>query len=69
MSNTERFQIANDIDFYDACLDFYDGKKPLQKNPMQTVSDRIRLIECLEAKGFTIIKTGMPQSTPPKTSK
>jgi len=56
MSSKEKFEIANDLDFWDACMDFYDGNKPLQRNPLQMIGDRIRLIECLEAKGFTIVK-------------
>ena len=57
MSKEELFEIANDIDFWDACMDFNDGKKELQRNPLQMVGDRMRLIECLEAKGFTIVKS------------
>lgn len=57
MTKIEKFELANDIEFYDACCDFYDGINPLQRNPVQLVKDRMRLIECLEAKGFTIIKT------------
>ena len=62
MSKSEKFELANDIDFWDACMDFNDGKKELQRNPLQMVGDRIRLIECLEAKGFIISKIKNPNN-------
>lgn len=54
--NTNHFKTANDMEFYDACLDFMDGVREGQKNPLQTVGDRMRLIECLENKGFIITR-------------
>lgn len=48
------FEIANDFDFYEACANFYDGKTPLQRNPVQMIGDRVRLIKCLREKGFII---------------
>lgn len=51
------FNLANDIEFYDACMDFEDGIPTMRKNrPLQTIGDRIRLIKCLEKHGFTIVK-------------
>jgi len=50
-TDEEKFQIANDIEFYDACLNFMDGGKSLN-----TIGDRVRLIETLEKSGFTITK-------------
>ena len=52
----ERFALANDIEFYDACLNFMDALK-LSNNPLQTIGHRMALIEELEKNGFTITKT------------
>jgi hypothetical protein len=52
----ERFALASDIEFYDACLNFMDALK-LSSNPLQTIGHRVALIEELEKKGFTITKT------------
>lgn len=57
----EKFTLANDLDFYNACADFIDGKKALQRNPLQNVGDRARLLEELEKHGFTVIKTKKPE--------
>ncbi len=48
--------MANDIDFSLACMDAEDGREPMRKYSLQTIGDRIRLIKCLEAKGFKITK-------------
>lgn len=51
-----KFNIANDLDFYEAIMEAVDGAAPGQKNPIQTIGDRIRLIKCLEKHGYTIVK-------------
>jgi len=58
MEKTEKelFEMANDIDFSLACMDAEDGREPMRKYSLQTIGDRIRLIKCLEAKGFKITK-------------
>ncbi len=56
LSEKEIFDIANDISFWDACMDTVDGAKPLQRNPLQMVGDRMRLIESLEKHGFRVIR-------------
>lgn len=52
----ENFEIANDLHFWDACMDFMDGIKTATTNPLKTVGDRMRLISDLEKNGFTISK-------------
>jgi hypothetical protein len=64
MTNVEKFTLANDVDFYVACMEFYESKNILQRNPLQTIGDRVKLIECLEKHGFTIIKN----ATQPRVS-
>lgn len=56
MTDKDKFDLANDINFYGACMATYDGAKPLQKNCLQTLGDRVRLITELEKSGFTIVK-------------
>lgn len=56
MNKEERFQMANDFDFYCAVTDAIDGANPLQRNPFHTIGDRMRLIEELEKQGFVITK-------------
>jgi len=53
-SESEKFKLANDIEFYGACLDFMDGIDPERKNHLSRVGDRIRLITDLENNGFAI---------------
>lgn len=52
----EKFTLANDIEFYNACMDFYYGRKPLQKNMFGTIGDRKRFLDELEKNGFIIVK-------------
>ena len=52
----EKFEIANDTEFYIAIDDAQNGKPALQSRPFQTIGDRIRLIECLEQQGYKLIK-------------
>ena len=55
-TDKELFEMANDIDFSLACMDAEDGRAPLAHYSLQTIGDRIRLIKCLEKKGFKITK-------------
>ena len=55
MNKTERFNLANDIEFYDACMNFIQANKG-KGNPFQTIGDRARLVEELEKCGFTITR-------------
>ena len=56
----ERFTLANDIEFYDVCLNLTDVLG-LSKNPFQTIGERMTLIEELEKNGFTITKGEKPK--------
>lgn len=56
MNSKETFDLANDFMFYEALYNALDKAPPLQKNPFQTIGDRIVLIEELEKKGFKIVK-------------
>lgn len=49
--------MANDIDFSLACMDAEDGREPMRKYSLQTIGDRMRLIKCLEKRGYEIKKT------------
>ena len=59
MEKTEKelFEMANDIDFSLACMDAEDGREPMRKYSLQTIGDRMRLIKCLEKRGYEIKKT------------
>jgi len=50
------FDIANDVNFYSACMDVYDAKPHMQRNMLQTVGDRMRLVKKLQEYGFKIVK-------------
>ncbi len=52
----QNFKLANDIKFSEACLNAWDKKPPMRKNPFQTIGDRIVLIEELEKEGFLIVR-------------
>jgi hypothetical protein len=56
MTDKEKFKLANNGKFHDACLDLMDNQTPLKKNPLQTIGDRIKFIEILEKNGFTIVE-------------
>ena len=57
----KRFQLANDLDFYDACCNFVDRYITEKTNdPLKTVGLRMGLIEELEKNGFVITKGEKP---------
>jgi len=56
MSEKERFDLANNIEFLAAWYDKLEATPPLQKNPMQSIEDRMIFIEALEKRGFIIVK-------------
>ena len=56
MEERDYFEMANDVNFSLACMDAEDGREPMRTYSLQTIGDRIRLIKCLEAKGFKITK-------------
>jgi hypothetical protein len=54
---------GNDGVLYDALLEAYDSKPPLQKNPFQSIGDRNRLIEIFRKHGLVITKIPSPPKT------
>lgn len=50
-----KFELATDLTFGNALMDFEDGQPVLQKYPFKTIGDRVRFITILEAAGFQII--------------
>jgi len=50
------FDLANDSDFCLAVTDAEMKKDPLKHYAFMTIGDRIRLIKCLEERGFKIMK-------------
>ena len=56
LSYKEKFELANDFRFSEACLNAWDKKPPLRENPFQTIGDRIVLIQELEKQGFKIVR-------------
>ncbi len=55
MIQKDKFNLANTFDFSIALMNFEDGIPTLQKRPLQTIGDRVRLIDNLENKGYHII--------------
>lgn len=63
MSDKDKLELANDPNFYDACMATYDAKgtdRVNYGNLLQTIGDRYSLIDELEKKGFEIRKIGLP---------
>jgi hypothetical protein len=54
---------GNDGVLYDALLEAYDSKPPLQKNPFQSIGDRNRLIVIFRKHGLVITKIPSPPKT------
>jgi hypothetical protein len=59
LTRDQKFSLANDPDFVLAIMDSEDGAPVLQTQKFQTIGDRMRLIEKMEARGFFIQKLGI----------
>ncbi len=56
LTEKEKFELANDIDFSLAIFDAEEGRSALAKYSFNTIGDRIRLINELEKRNFKIVK-------------
>lgn len=56
LTEKEKFELANDVDFSLAMFDAEDGRSALVSYSFNTIGDRIRLINELEKRNFKIVK-------------
>ena len=56
MSENDKFDLANDVNFLIAIENAQNNKPLFQTRPFMSIGDRIILITELEKQGFTIVK-------------